>query len=150
MICIFLLHPEWIILKKTFKRSLVWRRVPVLYISESYIEIKINLNFYFYTSLWCLKRFYEGLKGLHKTFWGSTKKCKNKNLSIFFCSSGNYRIILMKNFYPFSGMDQNILVLTQTSNFQSLQLNFWKVMNTLMTHCFYKTKNNFKRSLLCL
>ena len=29
---------------------------------------KINLNFYFHTSLWCLKRFYEGLKGLHKTF----------------------------------------------------------------------------------
>ena len=28
-------------------------------ISESYIEIKIKLNFYFYTSLWCLKRFYE-------------------------------------------------------------------------------------------
>ena len=25
---------------------------------------KINLNFYFHTSLWCLKGFYEGLKGL--------------------------------------------------------------------------------------
>ena len=25
---------------------------------------KINLNFYFHTSLWYLKRFYEGLKGL--------------------------------------------------------------------------------------
>ena len=29
---------------------------------------KINLNIYFHTSLWCLIRFYEGLKGLHKTF----------------------------------------------------------------------------------
>ena len=29
---------------------------------------KIKLNFYFHTSLGCLKRFYEGLKGLHKTF----------------------------------------------------------------------------------
>ena len=29
---------------------------------------KIKLNLYFHTSLWCLKRFYEGLKGLHKTF----------------------------------------------------------------------------------
>ena len=32
---------------------------------------KIKLNFYFYTSLWCLKGFYEGfkgLKGIHKTF----------------------------------------------------------------------------------
>ena len=28
---------------------------------------KINSNFYFHTSLWCLKRFYEGLKGLHET-----------------------------------------------------------------------------------
>ena len=24
---------------------------------------QINLNFYFQISLWCLKRFYEGLKG---------------------------------------------------------------------------------------
>ena len=29
---------------------------------------KINLNFCFHHSLWCLKRFYEGLTGLHKTF----------------------------------------------------------------------------------
>ena len=42
---------------------------------------KINLNFYFQTSLWCLKRFYKSLTGLHKTFWGTTKKCENKNLS---------------------------------------------------------------------
>ena len=41
---------------------------------------KINLNFYFHTSLWCLKMFYEGFLGLHKPFWGTTKKCKNKNL----------------------------------------------------------------------
>ena len=25
---------------------------------------KIDLNGYFHTSLWCIKRFYEGLKGL--------------------------------------------------------------------------------------
>ena len=29
---------------------------------------KIKLNFYFHFSLWCLKRFYKGLTGLHKTF----------------------------------------------------------------------------------
>ena len=40
---------------------------------------KIKLNFYFHTSFWCLKRFYEGLKGLCKTFWGTTKKYENKN-----------------------------------------------------------------------
>ena len=28
----------------------------------------VNLNFYFHTSLWCLKRFYENLKNLHKIF----------------------------------------------------------------------------------
>ena len=28
------------------------------FISERCIEIKIELNFYFHTSLWCLKRFY--------------------------------------------------------------------------------------------
>ena len=33
------------------------------FISESCIEIKTELNFYFHTSL-CLKKFYEGLKGL--------------------------------------------------------------------------------------
>ena len=38
---------------------------------------KINLNFYFLNSLWCIKRFHEGLKGLHKTFWGTTKKYEN-------------------------------------------------------------------------
>ena len=42
------------------------------------IKIKINLNFYFHTSLWCLKRFYKGVKSLRKTFWGNAKKCENK------------------------------------------------------------------------
>ena len=45
-----------------------------LFISESCIEINIELNFYFHTSLWCFKRFYE-------TFWGTTNKCENKNLA---------------------------------------------------------------------
>ena len=35
---------------------------------------KIKLNFYFHTSSWCLERFYEGLRGLHKTFWGNKKE----------------------------------------------------------------------------
>ena len=42
---------------------------------------KIKLNFYFHTSLWYLKRFCEGLKDLHKTFWGTAKKCESKNLT---------------------------------------------------------------------
>ena len=43
-------------------------------------EKKIKLDFHFHTTLWCLKRFYEGYKGLHKTFRGTTK-CENKNLT---------------------------------------------------------------------
>ena len=45
---------------------------------------KMSLTFYFYTSLWCLKRFYEGFKGFKKTFWGTTKKVKKKRLNFYF------------------------------------------------------------------
>ena len=38
--------------------------LPAPFISGSFIKIKINLTFYFDTSFWCLKRFYEGLKTL--------------------------------------------------------------------------------------
>ena len=34
--------------------------LPAPCILERCIKMKINLNFYFHTSLWCLKRFYEG------------------------------------------------------------------------------------------
>ena len=47
-------------------RSLQRLTLPALSISQSCIKIKINLNFHFHT-WWCLKRFDEGLKGLHKT-----------------------------------------------------------------------------------
>ena len=40
---------------------------------------KLKLNVYFHTSLW----FYESLKGLHKTFWDTTKKCENKKLIFY-------------------------------------------------------------------
>ena len=33
---------------------------PLPCISESCIEIKMKLNFYFHTSLWFLEKFYEG------------------------------------------------------------------------------------------
>ena len=42
---------------------------------------KINLDFYFHTSLSYLKRFYEGCKDLHKTFRDISKISKNRNLS---------------------------------------------------------------------
>ena len=49
---------------------------------------KIKLNFYFRTSLWCLKRFYEGL---HKTFWGSAKKREKKKFNWIFSLSPGLR-----------------------------------------------------------
>ena len=56
--------------KQVFFTAILTLNVPC--ISESCIEMKIKLNFYFHTSLcaskgfmkaflWCLKRFYEGL-----------------------------------------------------------------------------------------
>ena len=80
--------------------------LPAPCISESCIKIKVNLTLPtpipdkekkltqififtllsgaskgFMKALWCLKRFYEGLKGLYKTFCGTTEKCENENLS---------------------------------------------------------------------
>ena len=52
LLCLFLLYPSRPCIK------------------ECRIRIKINLNFYFHTSLRCLKRFYEGLKGLIQDFFG--------------------------------------------------------------------------------
>ena len=52
--------------------------LPASYISENYFKIKINLNFYFRTSLWCLRRFYGGLKDLHKTFEAPQRSPKVK------------------------------------------------------------------------
>ena len=72
-----------VILKSSyFKNSLL----PSVHCNlESCIIIKIKLNFYFHFSLWSLKRFYWDVKGRHKTFCGTTKKCENKNLSTFSC-----------------------------------------------------------------
>ena len=70
----------------TYRNVLVGRNgltLPAQCISEGCFKIKNNLNFYFHTFLWCL-RFYEGFKGLHKTFWGTTQKFENKNQSYFF------------------------------------------------------------------
>ena len=52
--------------------------VPVLISDE---ERKLTEILYFHISLCCLKRFYEGPKGLHKTFSNTTKKSENQNLN---------------------------------------------------------------------
>ena len=52
-----------------------------MHFRKLYENNKVNWNFYFHTFLWCFKSFYEDLEGLYKTFWGTTKKCENKNLN---------------------------------------------------------------------
>ena len=53
---------------------------------------KINLNFYFHTSLSCLKRS-QGPQVPHKTFWGTTKKCENNNF--YFNTTCKERVVLI-------------------------------------------------------
>ena len=70
---------------------------------------KINLSFYFHNSLSCLKRFYKGHKGLHKTFWGATK-CESKDLSSF---------LFQYNFLEFTGR-KGLIVSWQHRNLVSV------------------------------
>ena len=70
--------------------SSIFLTLPATSISQSYIKKNINSNFYFHTSLWRLKRFYQGLKGVFKMLWSITKS-ENKNLSYnkyLFCTLG--------------------------------------------------------------
>ena len=53
---------SYAIVRDSFEKSKPSRTsFPAPCISERYIFIKINLNVYFHTSFWCLKRLYEGL-----------------------------------------------------------------------------------------
>ena len=63
-----------------YKIALIWKFVIPSRPNPGPRE-NMKLNFYVYTSLWCLKRYYKGLKDLLETFWGTTKKCENKNLT---------------------------------------------------------------------
>ena len=47
-------------------------------ISESYIEIKSKLNFYFQTSLWCLTSFIKAFKTFIKPFEAPQRSLKIK------------------------------------------------------------------------
>ena len=52
--------------------------LPAPSISESYIKIKINLNFYFDTSLWCPKGFMKAFKDSIKPFEAPQRSAKIK------------------------------------------------------------------------
>ena len=51
---------------------------------KSFIKIKINLKFYFHTSLWCLKRFYECLYGLQRKLLWQRKEVWKEKFQLFF------------------------------------------------------------------
>ena len=78
---------------------------------------KTNFNFYFHTFLWRLKRIY---KGLHKTFWGTTKKCENKNLklvsAIFYQIFINQMIALQKLRKMFFILSKKLFSFSRYSN----------------------------------
>ena len=87
----------WILVKLCFRvvsfgkltfRELSFTSTCIL---EGCIKIKINWNFCPHTSLWHLKRFCEGLKGLLKTIWDTANKCESRNLLIFFLRTGSGR-----------------------------------------------------------
>ena len=57
-------------------------------------EKKINLNLYFHSSVWCLKKFYEGLQGLTNLIFACTnfRACKMvlraRSCTAFACCCG--------------------------------------------------------------
>ena len=61
--------------------------LPIPCISESRREIKINLNFYFPTSLWYPKRFHEGFKGTTKAPQRHLQRHHKEMWKSFFSSS---------------------------------------------------------------
>ena len=65
---------------KAWILHLMSHNIPPYAFQKVILKLNFNLNSSFCTSSCCLKRFYEGLKGLYKTFWGTTKKCKIKKL----------------------------------------------------------------------
>ena len=90
--------------------------LPVPFISESCMKI-INLNFYSHTSFWCLRSFYEGIQGLHKTFWGTTKKCENNFLSL--SEIGTEKV----NVYSTNHRMQCLRTLIGSTNFEVFKIN---------------------------
>ena len=112
---------------------------------------KINLNFYFLTSFWCLKRFYEGLTGIfiliklsEKHGRGRVKEENSRqyistNIFLFF-SSDNFRI----NYEPFCNW-----------NGTDYARYLWKIFMVktiyfLMLYCCYWVFSSFERSMCML
>ena len=103
---------------------------------------RINLkNVYFHTFSRCLKRFYEGLKGLHEVFWGTTKKFENQINLILISTQlsemhGALRVNLLtifaKMFHHNIWQDSRYVFL-MTLYFYALQLKVTKTASNVVT-----------------
>ena len=54
-------------------------------LTKTYCQTKCLCEIFLWVKVyhsWKLTFLLEGLKGLHKTFWGTTKKCENKHFSL--------------------------------------------------------------------
>ena len=74
-----------------YKKFLYFLPLPPHCISENCIKRKINVNFCFHTSLWFIKRIYEGLKAFIKPFEAPQRSAKVKIYVNFLSLSGIWR-----------------------------------------------------------
>ena len=87
-------------------------------ISESCIEIKIKLDFYFHTSFWCIKRFYESTI---KPFEAPQRSVKRKFNLIFSLCPGLRRkgLILIETYL-------HIRIFSYSLNYHHLSKVNWR------------------------
>ena len=87
-------------------------------ISESCIEIKIKLDFYFHTSFWCIKRFYESTI---KPFEAPQRSVKRKFNLIFSLCPGLRRkgLILIETYF-------HIRIFSYNLNYHHLSKVNWR------------------------
>ena len=118
--------------------------LPAPCILESRSKIKINLNFYFPTSLWCLKRFYEGIKAF---FEAPQRSVKIKLWVIFFSSPG-----IGVGKVKINLLCETVRILTQGDDFAITPANIYlfKVNVNVFLVLLLWTLNIFKTFLLFL
>lgn len=75
---------------------------------------------FIFTPLWCRKRFYESLKGLHRNFWCTAKNFENQNFKLFFslCSGSGWEGLIHHYDHVLQG-ELRIAVLPSHLNYDS-------------------------------
>ena len=87
---------ELILKRKKYHNVILTLSAPS--ISESCLNMKINLNFYFHTSLQCLKRFFKAFQAFIKSFEAPQGSVKIKFKLLFSLRQGSERERLIFNF----------------------------------------------------